>query len=339
MIFNKNSINDDLNKYKELQNINNMLENEYKKLYIKNGELENEYKKLIKNERDLIEKNELKISNLTEELKECRKSIFNLNIELVEQKSYNTILREQNDKIHSISTGVTMKLAERSTTTNNNNINKFIINMPLTNQVLRKCANTFSLDNAYNISGITKHLTSSLENHVTCTDPSRNIFKYLNEKKEEIVDKDLEILLPQYLIAVKDRNNFLYKEVFQYFKDNKVPLNDQTDYHVFYQALNNIIEKTGQKDKYTEKYKQHMVKECKRRFLEKNKNKDVSITKKLSEEEIIMNIIETGGTINDFLNKFFPDYNNDDETDEQYQYRRNMEDLFREKKREWKSNL
>jgi hypothetical protein len=257
---------------------------------------------------------------------------------LVEQKSYNTILREQNDKIQSISTGVTMKLAERATITNNNNTNKFIINMPLTNDVLRKCANTFTLDNACNISGITKHLTSSLENHVTCTDPSRNIFKYLNEKKEEIVDKDLEILLPQYLTAVKDRNNFLYKEVYEYFKKNQVPLNDQTDYQVFYQALNNIIEKTGQQDKYTEKYKQHMVKECKRRFLEKNKNKDKSITKKLTDDEIIMNIIETGGTINDFLNKFFPDYNNDEETDEQYEYRRKMEDMFRDKKREWKRN-
>jgi len=54
--------------------------------------------------------------------------------------------------------------------------------------------------------------------------------------------------------------------------------------------------------------------------------------------EIIMKIIETGETINDFLNKFFPDYNNDEETDEQYEYRRKMEDMFREKKREWKSN-
>jgi hypothetical protein len=173
-----------------------------------------------------------------------------------------------------------------------------------------------------------------LEEHITCTDPSRNIFKYINEKDEEIVDQDLENLIPQYLTALKDRNNFLYKEVFEYFKKNNVSLNVQTDYRVFYDALNSIIEKTGQQDKYTEKCKQYMVRECKRQFLEKNKNKEKEITKKLSAEEVMMNIIETGGTLNDFLIRFFPD-NYDDETDEQFKYRREMEDIFREKKKNW----
>ena len=133
--YKKHKINCDI-KY----NINIEPEKEYKEVYIKNGELEMENKILNK-----------KIIDLSEELKECRESIFKLNIELVEHKSYNVVLREQNEKIQSISTGVTMKLAERSTTTTNtnNNTNKFIINMPLiTNDVLRKCANTFSLDNA-----------------------------------------------------------------------------------------------------------------------------------------------------------------------------------------------
>jgi len=145
----------------------------------------------------------------------------------------------------------------------------------------------------------------------------------------------LEILIPQYLIALKDRNNFLYKEVFEYFKKNNVSLNVQTDYRVFYDALNSIIEKTGQESKYTEKCKQYMVRECKRQFLEKNKNKEKEITKKLSTEEIMMNIIETGGSLNDFLNKIFP-YNDEEETEDQFAYRREMEDIFREKKREWK---
>jgi hypothetical protein len=116
-----------------------------------------------------------------------------------------------------------MKLAGKVNTVNNNNT--VVINTnQLTNDVLRQCATTFSLDNACNINGITKHLTTSLEDHIICTDPSRNIFKYTNEKDEEIVDQNLEILLPQYLTAVKDRNNFLYKEVFDYFEKNKVPL-------------------------------------------------------------------------------------------------------------------
>jgi hypothetical protein len=228
-----------------------------------------------------------------------------------------------------------MKLAEKVNTVNNNTV---VINTnQLTNDVLRQCATTFSIDNACSINGITKHLTTSLEDHITCTDPSRNIFKYTNEKDEEIVDHNLEILLLQYLTAVKDRNNFLYKEVFDYFEKNKVSLDIKTDYQVFYNALNSIIEKNGQQSKYTEKCKREMVKECKRRFLEKNKNKEKTITKELTTEEIMMNIIETGGTLNDFVNRCIK-YNIDEETDEEFVYRREMEDLFREKKREWKKN-
>ena len=51
-----------------------------------------------------------------------------------------------------------------------------------------------------------------------------------------------------------------------------------------------------------------------------------------------MNVIETGGSLYDFVDRFFPEYNIDDETDEQFTYRREMEDLFREKKREWRLN-
>jgi len=81
-----------------------------------------------------------------------------------------------------------------------------------------------------------------------------------------------------------------------------------------------------------------MVKECKRRFLEKNKNKDKTLTKKLTVDEVMMNVIETGGSLNDFVNRFFPDYvdNEDEEIDEDFTYRREIEDLFRIKKREWR---
>ncbi len=305
---------------KDLKNLNEQYESKIKETYIYIDSL----KEQLKDSHNQIEK-------LKEELIQYKTTIFHL-------KDQVNIFKEQNDKLQSISTSVTMKLAEKASTVNNNN-NKIIINnVPLTNEVLRQCATTFTIDNAYNIGGITKHLTSSLKEHITCTDPSRNVFKYTNEKDEEIVDQDLEILLPQYLTAVKDRNNFLYKEVFEYFKKNNVSLNEQTDYQVFYQALNNIIEKTGQQNKYTEKCKQYMVRECKRQFLEKNKNKEKTITKKLSEDEMMMNIIETGGTINDFLNKFFPEYDFDEETDDQFAHRREMEDLFRKKKKEWKEN-
>ncbi len=283
-----------------------------------------------------------KTSLLEKENKELKEDIESLKLEIVEYKTTILLLREQNEnfkeqneKLQSISTNVTMKLVDKANTVNNHN-KTVVINAPLTNEVLRQCATTFTLDNAYNIDGITKHLTSSLEDHITCTDPSRNIFKYKNEKEEEIVDKDLEILLPQYLIAVKDRNNFLYKEVFEYFKKNNVSLNEQTDYTVFYQALNDIIKKTGQQNKYTEKYKQYMVRECKRQFLEKNKKKEKNITKQLTDEEIMMNIIETGGSLHDYIIRAFPDYMDNEETEEQFNYRRSMEDVFREKKREWK---
>jgi hypothetical protein len=218
-----------------------------------------------------------------------------------------------------------------------NTNNKIIINnIPLTNDVIRQCANTFTLDNARTIGGITKHLTTSLEEHITCTDPSRSIFKYVNEKDEEIVDKDLEILLPQYLSAIKDKNNFLHKEMAEYFKKNNVSIDVQTDYQYFYGALNSIIEKNGHSSKFTEKCKQYMVRECKKQFLDKNKNKEKEITKKLTEEEIMMMVIEEGGSVHDFVEKVFEDYDMDTETDAQFERRRHLEDVFREKKREWR---
>jgi hypothetical protein len=271
------------------------------------------------------------------EINKYKSLLDKLKIELIELKAKNELLEKQNDRLHSSSTSVTMKLVEKSGTVNNTNNHTVVINTnQLTNEVLRQCANTFQIDHTTGINGITKHLTSALEEHITCTDPSRNIFKYTNEKDEEIIDQNLEILLPQYLTAVKDRNDFLYKEVFEYFKKNNVSLNVQTDYRIFYNALNSIIEKNGQQNKYTEKCKQQMVKECKRQFLEKNKNKEKMIAKKLTVDEVIMNVIETGGSLNDFVNRFFPNSDNEEETDEEFTYRREMEDLFREKKRVWK---
>lgn len=299
----------------------------YSQVQEKNKNLEKENKRL----KYLIEN----YKKYDTELKEYNARINSLEKENDKLKYVNELLEKQNEKLQSISTSVTMKLAEKASTVNNNKTVVINSNMPLTNEVLRQCANTFTIDNAYNINGITKHLTSSLEEHITCTDPSRNTFKYINEKDEEIIDKDLEILLPQYLNAVKDRNNFLYKEVFEYFKKNNVSFNVQTDYRIFYDALNSIIEKSGQQNKYTEKCKQYMVRECKRQFLEKNKNKDKEIMKKLSVEEVMMNIIEMGGSLNDFLIRFFPEYE-EEETDEEFEYRREIEDMFRKKKKEWK---
>lgn len=249
-----------------------------------------------------------------------------MKIEIARLQSANEVLKEQLDK-------ASHKTSVVNNTVNNNKT--VVINTtPLTNEVLRQCATTFTLDNACTIDGIAKHLTSSLEEHITCTDPSRNVFKYTNEKEQEIVDQDLDILLPQYLTAIKDRNNFLYREVFDYFKKNNVSLNVQTDYKVFYEALNRIIEKNGQQNKYSEKCKQYMVRECKRRFLEKNRNKDKTLTKKLSAEEVMMNVIETGGTVNDFVKIMFPydDEEDIDESEEETRYRREMEDLFIKKR-------
>ena len=230
-------------------------------------------------------------------------------------------------------------MASRPTSTNNNKTVVINTNVPLTNEVLRQCANTFTLENARNITGITRHFTESLEDHITCTDSSRNIFKYTNDKDEEIVDTDLENLLPQYLTALKDKNNFLYKEVFDYFKANNVSLNYQTDYNIFYNALNAIIESKGEQNKYSEKMKKYIVRQCKKQFLEKNKNKEKEITKELTDEEIMMNIIESGGSVYDFIDRLFDLDNIDNETDEQFEYRRKMEDLFKKKKREWRETI
>ena len=297
-----------------------------------------EKKNLTKENSDLlsiIDKQKSEIKERDIYIDKYKSDIIYLEKETEKLKYAKELLEKQVDNLHS-------KLAEKVNTVNTVNNNKTVVinTSQLTNEVLRQCANTFTLDNAYNIDGITKHLTSSLEDHIVCTDPSRNVFKYTNEKDEEIVDRDLDILLPQYLTAIKDRNNFLYKEVYEYFKKNNVSFNEQTDYAVFYQALNNIIEQKGQQNKYTEKCKQHMVRECKRRFLEKNKNKDKTLTKKLTTEEVMMNIIETGGSVNDFIKMMFPSFLDDDveETDEECKNRREMEDMFIKKKREWREN-
>ena len=317
----------------------NTQEKEEKNLYVslqKTHKLVEKQNKKLK--LDMVEYKQ-SLDKSKAETAEYKEKYEALKIELAEVKSCNVLLEKQNEKLHSSSTSVTMRLVDKANTVNNTNNtnNTVVINTnQLTNDVLRQCASTFTMMNAYNIKGITKHLTSSLEEHITCTDPSRNIFKYTNEKDEEIVDQNLEILIPQYLTAVKDRNDFLYKEVFDYFKANNVALSVQTDYRVFYNALNSIIEKTGQQSKYTEKCKQQMVRECKRQFLEKNKNKEKMITKALTVEEVMMNVIETGGSVHDFVDRFFLDYDVDDETDEEFRYRREMEDLFRVKKREWR---
>ena len=234
-------------------------------------------------------------------------------------------------------------MASRPNTTHTNNNNKTVVinntNLPLTNEVLRQCASTFTIDHAKNINGITRHLTESLEDHISCTDSSRNVFKYTNEKEEEIIDTDLENLLPQYLSVLKDENNFLFKEVFDYFKTNNVSLSEQTDYNIFYNALNAIIERKGEQNKYSEKMKKYIVRECKKQFLEKNKHKEKEIAKELTDEEIMMNIIKNGGSLYDFVCRLFDIDDIDNETDEQYEYRRKMEDLFKQKKKEWKESI
>jgi hypothetical protein len=63
-----------------------------------------------------------------------------------------------------------------------------------------------------------------------------------------------------------------------------------------------------------------------------------TVTKELTPEEIMSNVIETGGTVYDFVDRYFRYNIDEEETDEQFTYRRKMEDLFRKKKKEWREN-
>lgn len=309
----------------ESENMVEKLKKNIERLERKTEKLREEYEqKMEKQKREHKEELEKQKKEHKEEL-EKQKEEYERKLEKHEEKYEQRINRHESNII-AMKPGV-------------NNNNKTVVintNLPLTNEVIRQCANTFTIDNARNIGGITKHLTSSLEEHITCTDPSRNIFKYTNEKDEEIVDKDLEILLPQYLSAIKDKNNFLHKEMADYFKKNNVSYEVQTDYNILYTALNSIIEKNGHSSKFSEKCKQYMVRECKKQFLDKNKNKEKEITRKLTEEEIMMMVIDAGGSMDDFLYKVIGVYDMDDETDEQFERRRNLEDVFRRKKKEWR---
>ena len=332
----KHNLNDHISICKEKQkkeaedNKTKEYENEIKE--IKDG-YENEIKKRDKEIKKIKEEYEKDISNYNREHKE-EIGKFQTEINLL-----NKIVDKLESKLESYEKRL-FEMASRPNTTNSNNKTVVInnTNLPLTNDVLRQCATTFTIDHAKNINGITKHLTESLEDHITCTDPSRNVFKYTNDKEEEIIDTDLENLLPQYLNALKDENNFLYKEVISYFKENNVSINEQTDYNIFYNALTAIIDRKGEQNKYSEKMKKFIVRECKKQFLEKNKNKEKEIAKELTDEDIMMNIIRSGGSLYDFVYRVFDIDDIDNETDEQFDYRRKMEDLFKQKKRQWKES-
>jgi hypothetical protein len=298
--------------------------------------IEEKYKKEIDNYKLVISQKDREIENYKLVSSQKDKEIENYKLCKKEIEMKDEIIEKFEKKIESYEKRL-FEMASRPT--NNSSSTKTVVinnNSPLTNEVLRQCANTFTLENAKNIKGITKHFTESLEDHITCTDYARNIFKYKNEKDEEIVDSDLENLLPQYLGVLKDKNNFLYKEMINYFKENNVSINEQTDYNIFYNALNAIIERNNQQNKYSEKMKKYIVRQCKKQFLDKNKNKEKEITKELTDEEIMMNVIETGGSVYDFIERIIEDFDIDNETDEQFEYRRNMEDLFRKKKKEYK---
>lgn len=202
-----------------------------------------------------------------------------------------------------------------------------------------------------------KKIKLDLSESKKCIDKLKNELNiqknFISQLTEEIIKyKDSISFLEKEVESLRSANTVLEKQNDKLHissanvsmklaeKKNNVSPDVQTDYRVFYNALNSIIEETGQQNKYTEKCKQQMVRECKRRFLEKNKNKEKMIAKKLSAEEVMMNVIETGGTVHDFVDRFFRDYSLDDEeTDEQFKYRREMEDLFRQKKRDEKKNL
>ena len=307
--------------------------------------IKKQYEEKIDNHLKTIQKQDLDINKLTLINDENKEKINNMTNDIKQRDRDREVLNQIISKLESKLENYEKRLfdmASRPNTTNNNNNNKTVVinntNLPLTNEVLRQCATTFTIDHAKNINGITRHLTESLEDHISCTDPSRNVFKYTNEKDEEIVDADLENLLPQYLNALKDENNFFYKEVFDYFKTNNLSLSEQTDYKIFYNALNAIIEQKGEQNKYSEKMKKYIVRECKKQFLEKNKHKEKEIAKDLTDDEIMMNVIRNGGTLYDFVYRLFDIDDIDNETDEQFEYRRKMEDLFKKKKKEWKES-
>ena len=59
----------------------------------------------------------------------------------------------------------------------------------------------------------------------------------------------------------------------------------------------------------------------------------------MTTDEIMMMVIESGGSLTDFIDKIFPNQDIqdiDDEDEEMFHYRRKMEDEFIAKKREWK---
>lgn len=83
----------------------------------------------------------------------------------------------------------------------------------------------------------------------------------------------------------------------------------------------------------------YIVRQCKKQFLDKNKHKEKEITKELTDEEIMTCVVRSGGSLQSFLYRLFDMEDLDNEIDEQFVYRRKMEDLFKQKKKEWNESL
>ena len=58
----------------------------------------------------------------------------------------------------------------------------------------------------------------------------------------------------------------------------------------------------------------------------------------MTDDEIMMNVIETGGSFIDFIERVCPNRFMDEDDDELFAERRRMEDAFISKKREWKKS-
>jgi SMC interacting uncharacterized protein involved in chromosome segregation len=91
-----------------------------------------------------MDMNELNDHNkkLKIDLSESKSINDKLKLELAEINGCFILLREQNERLHSSSASVTMKLAEKASTVNNTNNTVVINTNQLTNEVLRQCANT-----------------------------------------------------------------------------------------------------------------------------------------------------------------------------------------------------
>jgi hypothetical protein len=252
-----------LNEKKQIEDKLQKLEYEYKddkqKLTLQVKEFQDEIKSLNKQ----LDNGRLENNTLATKLKEVEK-------QLIKQENLNKHLQDR------LLEKATTKTNNTTNTTNNNIDLKLFISEEVVNQKIQSKFNKTHLVHGYN--GIANFIKSEIVTNeegkllYTCSDPSRQIFNYIDEKGNEVKDikgtKMISLVKPKLIektcqIQAKEQNEYNYL-CNRYNGDDEVADEDvqkRIDQHKFYSdiAADMLVNKIGD-TKFPSKMSSELVK-------------------------------------------------------------------------------